>query len=372
MKILFLPILEVCHPIADNEVWNKPAFSNEIELNVAGQFAEILLFADQIIIYSPAANLALALLEKWFGFQKLIQLIDDNTLKFILLPGLLSYANSNNISSGIISGKPGPIHFIAKHSPNDKSSIDPYESAQYALRRQSRMNISDINHLAKKCADSTKFIKPENIFPMVFEMTELEIRDLHQKGIFCPTLSKEKLSDLPFEYHGEYLNILKSNVHFLLSAIEKIPLLEINKNDIPHSKTNLGFQQGDKIIKGFQDIIDLENMVNISTLFKESKISLNEVIKIRRSKHGEEFRKWFNTIDSSKSANEFVKMYNSSLPKHLINQGIYKTARLLLSIFSNPIVEIGLSIFEKLVLEKIKLGWSPKLFIESIKKGSHN
>jgi len=375
-SLLFLPINDAIYPISEESVWEKPAYKNENSLAIAGGLAEALLIADEILIYTPATNQALVILLKWFGENNLVKLLEEKVIKFILLPGLVMYYNSEQISTGIVSGKPGFTWVTGRHSEKDKSWIDPFESAQYALRQQTKLSAERINNLARKTEEVTKKYEPEEIFPKAFELADLEIKYLHKEGLLLPNLHKGQLNDLPFEYHGQYLNIVNPHVYFLLAATVETSILDINEKNQNYYQTKLHFKEGNRIIEGFKSILEYEGMVDVPSLFTINKISFDDIITIRQNKNNIRFRKWFNSINNKKDVPELLREYTAALPKNISGYTSYKMARMAISMglscltggLASIFIEPGITAAESFVLDKISIGWSPRLFINEINK----
>lgn len=382
-KLLYFPLIEACYPVSVDNVWKMPKFKDEKSKYIAGELAEVLLLADRLFFYISSSNLELVILEKWFGYNRLLELIENEIIKFVHVPGVVTYLNSGqiaNLKSKLkLRSEPGPVFLIGKETPTYSSWLDPYQSAEYALRDQTKLSTDKIKKLAKMCENSATLINSEELRPLLEDMMELDIKDRHDKGYFHTYLSKEQLKDLPSECHTDYINIFNDKLHVLISAKLNIPLIKTKRDNFVSFENLFSFNYGNNIISGFKSILKIENIIDIPTMFINDNITFDKIFEMRNKKNSIEFRKWIKSIDKEEDTIEIVKMYNSVLPKSLKDKIHYKFSRLFITIGTgmiNPILgaisEIGLSSVEHFIIDKIKLGWSPKFFVDEIRKNLKN
>ena len=128
----------------------------------------------------------------------------------------------------------------------------------------------------------------------------------------------------------------------------------------------------------FSSLLRIENIPNIVTTIMSGEVDLSEVWKFRNTRTAKEFREWFDQIgptDPETLASEYVKSLKSAglwrsgkakVLRFVVLQAI-PGALLSLSPGAAAIVSMGLSAVDCFLLDKIRLGYRPRYFVDEFR-----
>jgi hypothetical protein len=129
------------------------------------------------------------------------------------------------------------------------------------------------------------------------------------------------------------------------------------------------------VISAFESIVNFENIIDLPTLLTQAKLTFRDIMKIRDSRDGINFRTWIRQSINEVSefdTEEFLSLYHSAC---LYQNKIFKFRETLPYKIITPImslipgVGIGATIGDTL-LSLLGRGWSPRFFIDKFRKFS--
>lgn len=128
----------------------------------------------------------------------------------------------------------------------------------------------------------------------------------------------------------------------------------------------------------FSRLVEIENLPDVVTILKEGQVDLSKVWEFRNTKKAIEFRQWFDQTgpsDTVKLTQEYVKMLRS---ENLLSSGKAKLMKFIvvqaIGAVLTPVTQgysliasLGLSAVDSFLLDRIRLGYNPRYFIDEIK-----
>jgi hypothetical protein len=341
-----------------------------------GVFAEALLFSDQVVFDIGGPNLVLPVLLRFFQYKTLLQLIEEDIIHFSFCPGSVAYFSNANMKAFNVSGNPGLHRFIAA----GLEFSDPFESAECALREQTKLNREQRRQLAMAVSRNTVVLPAERIFAEAFRLADADKSS--QLGIQLGFTSEDDpiVADFPQTKVHQYLDLAHHNISYLSMALSKC-------EDIVAEQLAYKVLENRVVVKPqFQDIVrvthailDFENLPDIRQMVAQSQLSLSSVLKIRKSKHLIEFRDWLRSTPSV-SDTEAIKAYVATVEERISNKPLYKLLKIGIFTGAGGIIgSIGgpvgaglgaiatnalLGFTDTFFIDKLVDGWNPKIFIE--------
>lgn len=189
---------------------------------------------------------------------------------------------------------------------------------------------------------------------------------------------KEKIDEI-FSNTYKYNRLFYSNYFCSLAAdinisalIQDDFLFSLISRRVQAQNSNLS---DGNVISAFESIVNFENMIDLSTLIIQQKITFSDIQKIRNSKDGINFRTWIRqSLNDSSNFNteEFLSRYHSAClyqnkVSRLRESIPYKIIAPIMSLI--PGVGIGATVGDTL-LSLLGRGWSPRFFIDKFRKFS--
>jgi len=202
----------------------------------------------------------------------------------------------------------------------------------------------------------------------------------NQKIIYLLELDhpKEKIDEI-FSNTYKYNRLFYSNYFCSLAAdinisalIQDDFLFSLISRRVQAYNSNLS---DGNVIPAFESIVNFENIIDLSTLIIQHKITFSDIQKIRNSRDGINFRTWIRqSLNDSSNFNteEFLSRYHSAClyqnKVSKLRESIpYKIITPIMSLI--PGVGIGATVGDTL-LGLFGKGWSPHFFIDRIMKYS--
>ena len=129
--------------------------------------------------------------------------------------------------------------------------------------------------------------------------------------------------------------------------------------------------QPQELLKQFYSLIELAEIPDIRLAIISGDLSISEIWKIRQKRKGRKFRKWLQKEDT-KTSRELEQAYVNVLGKSSLFNSLPSRAIRYLSIAAIGSLEPSLGIItgaaDSFFLEKWLGGYSPRLFIDEIRK----
>jgi hypothetical protein len=347
-----------------------------------GLIDQILLY-DEIVI--PTDDfLSLTVLIGVLGEKAVLDLLSTKSLKFTRLKGAFAYI-----------GNGGGIQDIERIGGPEKADENPVTadiefSVNWAINGLI-FKPTDPN-LAKKILENTIEINPKTILDIVKDETYKDVKsneelqnyfalrnkDLNNLAGIDPTgvriyggLDSETLT--PPDEIDTYLMLNNTNLELKLMELSGCmdmttsnPIGRVLKAKFARQKTQA--QNSLITLKEIADIPDFGEAV------LQKRIEFKEILKIKESKNGEEFRNWFHNNcngDDKSIAKEYIKILQgtpkiSSLPARILRFIVTSGVGFIPGI--GPLLGPSIGLLDSFFIEKWGHGASPKFFINDLKQ----
>lgn len=347
----------------------------------ASIFEQLLLF-DQVAFKVHGENVPLALLITDFGIKGVEQLIEQDALNFVLwTPQILHF----------VDAIPG-IDPIAAGNLSSKAHSDPEESITLGFdwlinkpsRAQRRSLVRKLRDkyklpdpsLAQTAADTAKSsYKSGKLDGYGFNSQVNDLRSLDLAGRKRLSHCAEDLLMYKFLLSNDMTSLSKPIFYdFLSDSLTK-------------------FRHPDSTIECFQQIANLEKFPNLQELFTKIDRPFERIASIRNKRSSRQFRSWLEKCEQRDCVHDITKEYvdaivNSKgffdtatgkftktitmksvgaglgaiaggMPGSLVGVGIASVAE--------PVVDIGLDLVDQFLLNGLLKGWTPRMFIDSLR-----
>lgn len=364
--------------------YSRLSIKQEQEL-IAGIFEQLLIF-DKIIISTDRQNFALQFLINKLGINLVERLFEHGYIKIMLWSPFLATGkgrkqNDGSIDESVIYGQP-PV--VAGSLSNNDS--DPEKNIHKAL---SQFGI----HRDRKRIFAKRAVK-NYIIPNGLEFSSDSARlviEAYQNNTF------QNLG-LPFEKQPNQLDLnqrmllLKLGHKVLETAIlskynlksyENFEHYEICKQNL----SNIG--KAFNINANANELLKLENLPNLKTLFIHEKLDFESVFKLRHLSTAKYFRKWLNDIGESSDSQEVTanyineikgssRFFESTCGKFVKNLGFFGVSTCFGAAINGlpgataggiigTAAEYGLGLLETYWLDDLIKGKNPAMFIDNIR-----
>lgn len=374
-KLFFTTLHEAIEPRAqeNNEERRKRIIQTRKTL---GSFAEALLFTDQIVLNIGGPNLELALLVNELGYKNIRELITNEVIKFSFCPGTITYLSKNAIKSLGLSTSPG----ITRIFGVDPEFNDVFESANKALMEQTGLNRGDRRALVKQVYRNTKILPDKKIFEEAQRLSNADIKSKLGLDLgFSQDDSPEK-GDFINEKERTMIDIVNYNVIYLSMAINKCDDLISTElgYKVLQNRVVVEPQYRDRL-KISENIFSYEQIPNIKELYATGMLCIDDILRIRKSKHLREFRKWIGRFPQGSSDKEVIRAYRKDIENKISSKPLYKILKIIVftgvdtalgvvggipgmtgGVISNLLLGFGDTFF----VDRLVDGWNPKIFID--------
>ena len=349
----------------------------ELELEII----EDLLYYDKICFKVYGENVPLIMLINIFGLEVVEELIDQDAIEFMLWTPLIVYPVQN------IKGV-RPLAY-------GKANSEPHCIPEVSLKLGFNWLASDLGtkikkRLVKQLVGKYKF-PPDNIAGISADLTwsAYESNKFNELGVpkkddnDLNTDEKQKICDLAN-------NIIEISVLADGSYISKnnYKNTQLITRSIKEVETKMS------IDRSILELCSIENVPNIKLLYLEKKISINDILAIRKSGKARDFRNWLHSCtfesDNKSLSEEYINaitnprgLFESKTIQLLKTITCYGLGLGISSLFSGPLLPfvglsigkaldigtgLGLDLFDTFLVSSLTKGWTPKLYIEDIKK----
>lgn len=340
-------------------------------------FIESILLHDQIVI--PTQDfMVLQLLRSQFSERDLFEMLETECVRFLRFKGMLAYQQGGGLSAFTIYDK-GPCEHDDSRA---KPFCAPTESAVEWAISSSKEKPKD-SKLANLVLEKTDEVTAESVSKQIRHETYMDILDsTYLRSIFA--LRNRHMNKLAGMKDNELRCMLRHYSHRWIGDEVDIVLalaqtnLELYLAQASECVDSSTASPVGHVIKAkaqrtladksaFQDFATLKEMADIPDIgdgvLKKS-ISVKDLLKLRHSKNGEQFRKWFheNCRDNpTKTGREYVSLLRE-IPK--IQSVVARILRFIVTFFTGP---VG-SAIDSFLIDDLLRGYSPKYFIEDLRQ----
>ena len=336
-----------------------------------------ILLYDKIVI--PTQDfLTLTILVNILGEKSLIDLFKSNFIQFVRINGSLGYAGNGNCIQS--------FQVLDKDKKTKEAFADIEKTITWALNGSNLE--SDNSEILRFALEATNEIRMESFVKEIREETYNDILKSDSLSSYYSIRNKhlnslEGVGPNQFRIFGGITGDWKGDeVDHLMSLANanlEIKLAQENECDDSSTSNQIGhilkakaerIFEDPKTIEAFTLLQEIEGIPDIGEGFYSGQIGIAELLKIKESKNGEQFRNWFHD-NSDEDPHTILKEYNAllrevpkikSLPTRILRFIVCNIAGLIPGI--GPVVSAVDSFFVESVLK----GKSPKYFIDDLRR----
>ena len=354
----------------------------------------MLLLYDNITIVTDNLNELTCIIE-WLGEDAFNRLLLNKTIKIILIPWEYATFNpnqdNNSINIGLYKLLSENIDLNLENLNDRNEYLHKIIIRNIFQSPSSSISPDTITNIANKLdiVQSSDFCKLLNnnshqMFTWLFSMKETsDIQEYFDHNFLLTKatnyssfnsleINEEIITEIEYDYIKKYLSGDLNNLLYTVREISIASYLDIGHINIsdftPLLMQNMVHDnKSDVISPFFNNILNVHEFPLIHAGIYNKSISAENVLAIRNSKSGVNFRKWLSECSSTNKnpdqlISEYVKSITDQIPKESTKFSVFK----LLSLALLGIVDSGsglvLSIAD-VFHTKIKNTWSPILFI---------
>ena len=342
------------------------------------QLIENILLYDQVVL--PTDNfLSLDVLARTFGAETVAILIDEGLLKFRRYTGMLAYAGAGH---GLTTIRLGVDQARREHRPIAPAWLPTGVAATAILSGVPNVTPLRAKQISAKIVHATKEIELETL--------RVELRDRVSSSIVSGNLdaqlipANKNLNDL--EIRPDQLRLVGSLEDYAptddidrLMAVARTQLELLAKEQCgcddlstlsPVGKVLVTSNSSSTALGKLYEITDVPDLGSAAM---QGAISINEIVKLRQSKHWIEFVRWFHESCASEPdrvAKEYVKLLRT---ESKLDSGFFKIVRLFVTTVIgaiNPVAGIIAGAADTFALPRLKEP-AAKYFIENLEQLTH-
>lgn len=363
--------------------FDYPKLTKEQDQQIlAGLFEQLLIF-DKLTISTNRLNFALVFLIDRLGINTVERLFESGYIKLmlwspIIITGSGRQKEDGSIDESVIYGQPP----ISAGALSDKDT-DPEKNIHNAL--------VNFNLHRDRRRILTKKVLKNYLIPNGMEFSKDSAK------LIIDSYQNNSLAGLglPFEKEPNQLNLTQRKLLLNLGhkVIETAILAKYNFKSYRNyehyeiCKQNLrNIGKAYSISDSTSEILQLENLPDLKTLFISEKLDFDSVFKLRHLSNAKFYRKWINNIGENANAKEITEEYLNEIKgsnkffesdgcKLVRNLGIFGISNALELAIAGPAgaaAVLGLGLLDTFVLDNILKGKNPSMFIDDIKKQINN
>lgn len=342
-------------------------------------FLDGLLLHEQIVL--PTQDfISLAVMVKTFGQRAVLDMLEQGCLKFIRLKGTFGYAgNGVGVSSLTVTGAPdGKIPSL---NAELQDSITPaYEALggmpldsriiKLILETTTEIDASSINDELRKEVeeDALKSSYLRDYFGIEQDINNLPGLDANQIRVIASDdedSNKDQISQV-LALAMANLELILANKAGCLDASTLSPTGHLLKG-----KTEKHHESSD----AFTTLCEIADVPDVRPAVLNGEIKIQKLLKLRKSKDGEQFRHWFHEncrFDPVSTGREYAALlrevsWTQTLPMRII-RFLTVTAMGQFIDPSNPYIGISAGMADSFAVDTIFRNASAKYFIENMRQ----
>lgn len=349
----------------------KPAFE---------KFLESVLLHDRIVV--PTDDfMSLSVLLGVFGEKPLCELIENGVLSFLRIHGALAYmGNGAGIKSFEMSRSGtkhafcAPLQETINWATNGVAiSLDNEKIFDLVLPVTKEIELSAINEQIKH-ETYTDILNSDNLRNH-FAIRNTNMDRLHGIGPRNVRIYGGPYANDPQDEISAVLKLAHANIE-----IKVAELADCQDSSTSSPIGHLLTAKAERTIpnaeyhESFSNLVRIANLPDISHAFINGRIKFNDLFRLRNSRDGEQFRKWFHencSRDPIKTAQEYCSLLKA-IP---VSQKFpLKMLRFLVTqaIGSLPGAGIVVGAIDSFLIDRIARGASPKFFLEKLEHATQN
>jgi hypothetical protein len=347
----------------------------------AALFEHLLLF-DTVSIKLHGENVPLALMLRLFGEKGLEALIEQEAVRFVLwtptvLHNVTEMPGVNALMSGNLNS---PAHSDPEQSFDLGLNWLTEKPPKY-LRRRLKKKVLPLYEIpppdlaAQTVALANSAFASGKLTPLGFDPEKQRIDNL--------TLAERALFSKCASDLLDYRYLLSRR----MTAMSSFEYFSLFSNSLQHIETS------GKVVQGFGELAELENMPDLKALFPTLQDGLKQLPRLRDKRKSRKFREWLSSTtsgDKNITAEYLAAITEAEGPLNT-KTGKFFNALALVSVGATvghaaegalpgalaggliaqvaaPAVEFTLDLLDEFLLDGLRKGWQPRMFFNDLRK----
>lgn len=362
---------------------NQNSISNK-EFNIkynstSNEIYELLLRHDGVAFHVDGENFPLALLIREFGLKGFEELLEQDSIRFILWTTMLTTFASDDFPKGVLPLQSGNLTSTVHKDP-EESAVSGLKALVEPIPRRKRREL--VRKLEKYYDIVTEDLskKAQKIGHDSYTSNKFSNLGLPNIKDFADFKSEDRR--LLLRLAGQILELSVLSM-FKYNTNNNYDVLSLNQVEFERLKKSKKLEEYQNEIFELQGIPDFKEMINLGYINK------TEIPKLRSTKNAENFRKWINEVANKDEFESISKEYIEAITKKGFIET--KTGKLVKTLavsgFSTvlgtviggpaggvvgaatgkllePIADFGIDIVDTFVLDGLLKGWNPKHFFD--------
>ena len=364
---LVRPFVTELDDFASRYLKQKKATPISVDLHnqIRARVCEDLVFCSTLTVRTFGENVPLAMLCNWFGPGKVLDLLREGALEFVLWD-----ATVTRIATTIPGMYPLQTGRLTSpiHSDPEVSAMAGLEYLRDSLPRRHKRRLIAAACDRTRCvsnslvAESVEFAHKgfeEGLFahlglPGDRPITELENEEKQKlAGIAASCLNLAFVADNENDFHRQH---------------DTWEVLDRRLSMIP--------SRSDEVTRAASEVLRLECFPSLYDLVRTGQLDVREIPQIRASADSRQFRKWLADAISDETSKDICQEYVATLSseQRIANRTWFRTVEVMLmgglsvspgaTQLSAFIVAAGLTALDHIIVDKLLSGWTPRRFIE--------
>ena len=340
-----------------------------------------LLFYDRICFKVFGENIPLAMMINMLGIRNLESLVEQETLEFKLWTPQVLYLQDN--IKGVVPLAAGnatdPVH-----TEPELSLRTSFKWLTRELPRETREGL--VKKLVPKYSlpDGTIANISSNLTWSAYKSNKLEVLGL-------PFMGEDDLSiDLKKGLGAVADDILESSIVASGNYVShnSYSLTKLVRRSVDDIRRKLSIKET------IMELFRIENMPDVRAAVLSGKVGTDAFLKLRNSNNGARFRAWLSEVSQNDNLGRATELYLSAAAaaKGIFETPIGNVAKTVFFcglgaavgfLFAGPLAamvgaglgkalevgaDLGLDFFDSMILSNLSRGWSPKLYVDDIRR----
>lgn len=380
--------LYVRHDFSPDTVLKNDAL--RYDLRRRGLLAEKLLLYDTLVIPTHDCGIVPVLIA-WLGLPLFEELLDEGAIQFCRLQSFVAYSRGGGLfmcriepgteeekSKSVFWGSTNQaVELQIRHAaPFIKKNYRP-KIIEKVLKQTIEAPLGDFPKVIMK--ETYSDVKHDPVLQAFFTRKQKKVDLARLPGVEPKTLrilgQKPPNDEVEFLLRLGEINLelaLASNLQCL--GITTDPLAKrIIASKLRRNLHSLPRNQLQDLQKHFCKILKLNKLPDIPSAVANEEIDFETIIKLRRSRKGQQFRRWLSSLNIQ-DPNEIEAMYLELLTKkHWSQSWPVRTIRFIITasldaLLTNAGIPLPVaSALDSFILDQLLKGYSPQLFLDELR-----
>lgn len=367
-------------PVSDTDAANFHVAHHNLKSSL---FENLMLF-DKVSHKVYGENIPLALMLSFMEIKQVEELIEQEGLEFVLWTPFVAHLDSEIPGvNPLVSG----VHTEPVYSDPEASLEAGLKFYNKPIKRRER------RALLRKARDCYIVPKPElshsavGLAQSAYKSGRLDAHGFNSKQVDLMDLKKpqrkllgrcaEDLVQFSFLLESEMVSFNEKQFYdFFEGSVSKL-------------------EDAYPVFKNYSELAKIENLPNFKNAFSKIDDPFLNLIKLRRKGNSKKFRNWLSEISSDEKLSEqiaaeyinavanakgFFQSFKGKMVKNVLMTSIGTGVGALIAgplgamigpaavKIIEPVADVGLDLVDELLISGLTRGWTPKIFIEEVRK----